>query len=96
MRVALTDFARQRLFDSDRALSGVDAPGFEAHIQEHAPLEELEGYAPFCKLWVYRNWTTTRVIAVPITDENRTQLRSAYEARTPEELPVLARWLENV
>jgi hypothetical protein len=35
-------------------------------------------------------------MAVPITDANRHLLRSAYEARTKQELPVLVRWFEGV
>ena len=34
--------------------------------------------------------------AIPITDDNRHLLRSAYEARTPAELPVLVRWFEGL
>src|SRR3546814_10396902 len=56
----------------------------------------LDGYAPFCKLHVHRNWTSTRCLAVPITDGNRHLLRSDYESRTPDELPVLVRWFEGL
>ena len=56
----------------------------------------LDGYAPFCKLYVYRNWTTTRCAAVPITDKNRPLLRSKYEARNRKELPVLVRWFDGL
>src|SRR5690606_6711022 len=69
---------------------------FERHLNEHAPLKVLDGYAPFCKLHVHRNWTSTRCLTVPVTDANRHLLRSAYEARTREELPVLVRWFEGV
>src|SRR6185437_5977209 len=41
-------------------------------------------------------WTATRCLTVPITDANRHLLRSAYEARTKAELPVLVRWFEGV
>src|SRR5690606_36629947 len=60
------------------------------------PLKVLDGYAPFCKLHVHRNWTSTRCLTVPVTDANRHLLRTAYEARTREELPVLVRWFEGV
>ena len=33
---------------------------------------------------------------MPITEANRHQLRSGYEARNREELPVLVRWFEGV
>ena len=54
------------------------------------------GYAPFCKLHVYRNWTSTRCLTVPVTAANRHLLRSDYEARNSGELPVLVRWFEGV
>ena len=60
------------------------------------PERVLDGYAPFCQLHVHRNWTSTRCSAIPITPENQHRLRSAYEARTPAELPVLVRWFEGL
>src|SRR5690606_26295078 len=69
---------------------------FERYLNEHAPLKVIDGYAPFCKLHVHRNWTSTRCLTVPVTDGNRHLLRSAYEARSREELPVLVRWFEGV
>ena len=65
-------------------------------IVEVPPLDVLEGYAPFCKLHVHRNWTSTRCLAAPITEANRHLLRSAYEARSTDELPVLVRWFEGL
>lgn len=99
LNIALTQFARKRLFPTDGRLEkiqGVSAAEFEAYVNQHEPEALLDGYAPFCKLAVYKNWTDTRLMAVPITDENRAQLRSAYEARMPKELPVLTRWLEGI
>lgn len=99
MSIAMTRFAERRLFPSPRrpnAIQDISAAQFEAHLNAHAPLAVLDGYAPFCKLHVHRNWTSTRCLTVPITDANRHLLRSAYEARTPDELPVLVRWFEGV
>ncbi len=97
--ITLSRFARKRLFPkagrTDK-LQGTDPESFTAHINAHPPIKRLPGYAPFCELWVYENWTPTRVMAVPITDANRHLLRSAYEARTAKELPVLTRWFEGV
>src|SRR5690606_41871882 len=36
------------------------------------------------------------LLTVPVTDANRRLLRSGYEARTRDELPVLVRWFEGV
>ena len=98
MRIAMTDFARSRLFRTGRrnTIQDITPEQFEAHLNAHAPLQVLDGYAPFCKLHVHRNWTSTRCLAVPITDANRHLLRSDYDARTKEELPVLVRWFEGI
>ena len=99
MTVVLSQFARNRLF-APRAggtvIQDCSAEDFERHLAEHPPLEVLDGYAPFCKLLVYRNWTSTRCGAIEITPDNVHCLRSAYEARTADELPVLVRWFEGI
>jgi hypothetical protein len=99
MSIVLTSFARTRLFPRDRRRSAIQdcsAEEFEQHLNTGPPLAVLEGYAPFCRLHVHRNWTSTRCTAVAVTDANRHLLRSGYEARTREELPVLVRWFEDV
>jgi hypothetical protein len=100
MSIVLTPFARQRLFASDSsrpALFGSVSPAaFEARLNSETPLLVLDGYAPFCRLHVHANWTDAPCMAVRITETNRHLLRSAYEARTAEELPVLVRWFEGV
>lgn len=99
MSIVLTPFARTRLFPHDprrSAIQDCSAEAFERHLNTETPLAVLQGYAPFCRLHVYRNWTSTRCTVVPITDANRHLLRSAYEARTREELPVLVRWFEGI
>lgn len=99
MRIVLTEFARPRLFPREargNTIQDITAAQFERYLNEHAPLHVLEGYAPFCKLHVHRNWTSTKCLSVPITDENRHLLRSDYEARNDAELPVLVRWFEGL
>ena len=99
MSIVLTPFARPRLFPREprhNTIQDCTPEQFERRLNEEAPLEVLDGYAPFCKLHVHRNWTSTRCLTVPISDDNRHLLRSAYEARTKEELPVLVRWFEGV
>ena len=97
-RVVLTEFARARLFRERRrnTIQDIAPEDFERHLNEVEPVAVLDGYAPFCKLHVHRNWTSTRCLAVPIDDANRHLLRSDYEARTPDELPVLVRWFEGL
>ena len=99
MSIILTDFARTRLFPREprrNTIQDITPQQFERYLNEHEPLQVLDGYAPFCKLHVHRNWTSTRCLTVPITDDNRHLLCSDYEARTRDELPVLVRWFENI
>ena len=99
MTIVLTPFARTRLFPSSgrrNAIVGVTPQEYERYLNEHAPLKVIDGYAPFCKLHVHANWTQTRCLTVPITAENQHLLRSGYEARNKQELPVLVRWFEGV
>ncbi len=99
MSIVLTPFARVRLFPRTprgNTVQDCSPDAFERYLNEHAPQRVLEGYAPFCKLHVHRNWTSTRCLTVPITPDNRHLLRSGYEARTDAELPVLVRWFEGV
>ena len=99
MTIELTGFARRRLFPGDgrrTAIQDCTPDEFVARLNAEAPVAVLPGYAPFCRLHVHRNWTSTRCLAVPITAGNRHLLRSDYEARTPDELPVLVRWFEGV
>ena len=53
------------------------------------------GYAPFCKHFFMKAFFKVPVAAVRITDENQMLLRSAYQARTEAEMPVLTRWFRE-
>ena len=99
MHIALTAFAIGRLFPKKKrgnTIQDCTAEQFERYLNEHDPLDVLDGYADFCKLHVHANWTSTRCLTIPISPDNRHQLRSGYEARNPAELPVLTRWFEGV
>ena len=99
MSIVLTPFARTRLFPRQprgNTILDCTPDAFKRRLNDEAPHRVLDGYAPFCKLHVHRNWTSTRCLTVPVTDANRDRLRSAYEARSSEELPVLVRWFEGV
>lgn len=95
MSIVLSRFARQRLFGRDPKLHGLGAAEFEAALNARAPEQVLDGYAPFCKLHVYRNWTPTPCGYMEINADNAHRLRSGYEARVAGELPVLNRWFEG-
>jgi hypothetical protein len=97
--ILLTPFARTRLFPREprrNTIQDITPEQFEQYLNEHQPFKVLDGYAPFCKLHVHRNWTSTRCLTVPIIESNQHLLRSAYEARTSDELPVLVRWFEGI
>ena len=99
MHIVLTPFARARLFPREprgNTIQDCTPAQFEQRLNAEPPLRVLEGYAPFCRLHVHRNWTSTRCLTVPVDDGNRHLLRSGYEARTRAELPVLVRWFEGV
>ena len=99
MSIALTDFARTRLFPRDgrrTAIQDCSPDAFIERLNAAPPLRVLDGYAPFCQLHVHANWTATRCSMIAITEANRHLLRSAYEARSREELPVLVRWFEGL
>ena len=92
--------AAARRFRPDMVFLDLAMPGLTAGTADvaiaYCPERVLPGYAPFCRLHVHRNWTSTRCLAVPVTDANRHLLRSDYEARTKDELPVLVRWFEGL
>lgn len=99
MSIQMTDFARRRLFPGDgrrTAIQDITAEAFVERLNNEGPVAVLPGYAPFCRLHVHANWTSTKCSVIPVTDDNRHLLRSAYEARTPAELPVLVRWFEGL
>jgi len=92
MPIIFTDFARTRLFPREprrNTIQDITPEAFERHLNAVPPQRVLDGYAPFCKLHVHRNWTSTRCLAVPITGDNQHLLRSGYEARSKEALAVL-------
>ncbi len=99
MTIELTEFARLRLFPRDRratAIQDCTAEDFVRELNARTPDRVIPGYAPFCVLHALRNWTSTRCSVIAISDDNRHRLRSAYEARSREELPVLVRWFEGL
>lgn len=99
MSIILTPFARARLFPRQRrpnTIQDITADAFVAYLNASAPERVIDGYAPFCKLHVHRNWTSTRCLTIAISDDNRHLLRSGYEARSKDELPVLTRWFEGL
>ncbi|GAB5035891.1 flagellar associated protein [Nannochloropsis oceanica] len=67
---------------------------FEARVNAyyHANPHLADGYAPFCKHIFMPNFAGLTAGTAPITPENEHLLRSVYEARTEQELPVMVRF----
>ncbi len=99
MSIEMTEFARLRLFPRDKRVTAIQdcsAEEFVDALNARTPERVIPGYAPFCALHAHRNWTSTRCSVIAISDDNRQRLRSGYEARSREELPVLVRWFEGL
>lgn len=84
-----------RQFEDPTTASHIPFPKQEFcdRINEFYKPELLQpGYAEFCKHLIVPNFTEAKQSTLQITEENSIHLRSGYEARRPEELPVLVRW----
>ena len=88
-----------RQFTQDTGYAGarieVSVEAFEAKVNELFEAGGhvlVDGYAPFCKHIFVPNFCGVTRTTLEITPENEALLRSAYEARTDKELPVLGRW----
>ena len=93
MRFDITDFALRNWQEGASTLMrGISPEELVARCNtQGGPL--VDGYAPFCKhLFVPCFLEGARSEAVAITAANEGALRSEYQARTEQELPVLVRW----
>lgn len=101
--IQLTPFAHRHFrqspdFRSDSVgtvIGNFSPKQFEQRINENAPFSVSDGYAPFCNLLFYKNFTDANCGTVLITPTNQRYLRSDYVARRPDELPVLSRWFDS-
>ena len=55
----------------------------------------VDGYAPFCKHLFIPNFAGVRCGYVKLTDEIKSLVKSGYEARKENELPVLIQWIDS-
>ncbi|PHP67664.1 hypothetical protein CSC94_08175 [Zhengella mangrovi] len=100
MIIAMTGFALRQWQDTAGAkrIMGLEPDDLVAMCNEAvnraAPL--VEGYAPFCKHLFLENPSPTRCSFAPVTEANRSFLKSGYMARREGELAVLERWFEGV
>ena len=66
---------------------------FYLEVKDQGGLKD--GYAPFCKHLFIQNFTDSISAFIQITPDNERFLRSGYEARRENELPVLNRWFDR-
>jgi hypothetical protein len=103
MRSLVIDQFCRRQFDKayiGTSLVGVSEDALDqlvnqAYVDQGGEKGLKPGYAPFCKHVFVRNpFASVKTAVLAITPENSHLLRSAYEARTEKELPVLQRWFD--
>lgn len=94
MKIILPEFALSHFDDKEHtpAIPGITPADFEKEINRRIPVVEAEGYAPFCKLFFYENWTQAQAGIIPFTNELLPFVQTAYESRRETELPVLMRY----
>jgi len=96
LKIVLPEFALSH-FDGTKhspAIPGITPEQFRTEINERVPVQVEKGYAPFCSLIWFENWTNAQAGIVPLTNEALPFIRTEYEARRETELPVLTRYLE--
>jgi len=96
--ISITDFAKRHF---DKKFKGTYIPDyskedFEDFInnENNTPIKILDGYADFCKILIYENFTETKTGTMKITLDNYQYLISSYQKRREGELPVLTRYLK--
>jgi len=95
MKIVLPEFALSH-FDATKhqpAIPDITPEQFEKEINLRQPVLVSTGYASFCKLLYFKNWTNAQAGITSITTEILPFIRSEYEARRETELPVLMRYL---
>lgn len=96
--IALTNFCVRNNFSptfGGTKILSMSPEEFERRLAAEFPLREVEGYAPFCRHLFVRNFTDALDGVAEISMDNKHLLISGYEARRPEELPVLTRWFSR-
>jgi len=95
MKICLPEFALSH-FDATKhspAIPGFTPEEFEEQVNIRACRLVITGYAPFCKLFYYNNWSEAQAGIHPITPEVEHFIKTEYESRRESELPVLMRYV---
>lgn len=93
-KIVLPAFALSH-FDATKhppAIPGITPEQFELEINERLPETVAPGYAPFCRLMWFENWTKAKTGIVAISGDISHFIMTEYEARRETELPVLMRY----
>jgi len=96
--IEITDFGAKS-FDprkSGTKITDHSREQVEYGLTSKEPVAIREGYAPFCKLFFFENWTNATLGCVAVTEDNDYMLKTGYEERQDGELPVLSRWFEDI
>ncbi len=94
MKIVLPEFALSHFDASEHPRAIPCSPqDFEKQINERHPVKVLPGYAPFCSLWFFENWTNAQVGIVELDPLRLNSVQTRYEARRETELPVLVRFI---
>ena len=94
--LVLDPFAHRQFNDPERS-DYIPMGGDEFASRVNAAFESgaaplVDGYAPFCKHVFVENFAGATGAVVKITPENESLLRSEYDARREDELPILLRY----
>lgn len=96
-KIIVSDFAKTH-FESETgspAIPGMKHRKFEKEINARFPVKIMKGYASFCHLLFFNNWTKAKVSVLPLTDEVTPFITTEYRARRDTELPVLERYVSE-
>eukprot|EP01057_Protomagalhaensia_wolfi_P006142 Protomagalhaensia_wolfi_Nauph_80__6141@NODE_894_length_1905_cov_129_463558_g673_i0_p3_GENE_NODE_894_length_1905_cov_129_463558_g673_i0NODE_894_length_1905_cov_129_463558_g673_i0_p3_ORF_typecomplete_len203_score41_70DUF3228/PF11539_8/1_4e63_NODE_894_length_1905_cov_129_463558_g673_i097705 len=100
LSIAIADFALRRFDAPSDGPSKLDTKlrvppeEFLAYVKESATAADLhDGYAPFCKHLFIPNKYPVMPTAMELSVSLRPYVKTGFQARTPEELPVLSRWV---
>jgi len=95
MKFALPEFALSH-FDATKhaaAIPDITPEEFLKKLNDSVAYRIDQGYAPFCKIFYYHNFTKAKLGIIPLYPEVVPFIQSGYEARRETELPVLTRWV---
>ena len=94
--IKITDFARRHFKKEFKGTKILDKTPKEVEslINKLNPIKSIDGYADFCKLLVFDNFTNAKPGTIEITDDIKPYIKSGYKSRNENELAILSRWVK--